>query len=217
MTVPAIIAGGAGLIGGLASAGQNRAMAREQMAFQERMSDTAYQRATADMKKAGINPMLAYMQGGASSPSGAMSTMEDPVTPAISSAVEAKRMSAEVGLLRSQKSQVDEEQYSRWLDNYRKEQWLNVSGRGGRPLVLGEVSPFGQFGKGSGLESEIVGARNSARGAGIQADLSQKDFDWYKANQIRSWIGTVGNAVGNVWPKFGVSIGKGVNRTTPYK
>lgn len=107
LIIPALI-GAAGVIGGSIGAGaigsssaanlnaQNREFAaseartnrafqhgeaNRQRTWQETMSNSAYQRATRDMKSAGINPMLAYMQGGSSTPSGGQASGAQASTP----------------------------------------------------------------------------------------------------------------------------------------
>lgn len=75
-TAKSVLSGGVGdlagsLGGSLITGAFNAKSAKDQMKFQERMSNTSYQRAVADMRKAGINPILAASRGGASSPGGA--------------------------------------------------------------------------------------------------------------------------------------------------
>lgn len=58
--------------------GYNAGQAEIQRGWQERLANTSYQRAVSDMRSAGLNPMLAYSQGGAATPSGSSASMSSP-------------------------------------------------------------------------------------------------------------------------------------------
>lgn len=94
-------AGSASTAMGLYTNMKNIKLAREQMAFQERMSNTAYQRGMADMKEAGLNPILAYNKGGASAPPGQTANLKNPAEAGFSTALQAARLTQEMGNIKA--------------------------------------------------------------------------------------------------------------------
>lgn len=103
------ISGGLSFVGGSsANAANSKEAARNRM-FQLYMSNTAYQRGTKDLIKAGLNPMLAYGNSGASTAQGSTAQHQNALGQGVSSALEARRNYAEVKNLEVQNENLKEQ------------------------------------------------------------------------------------------------------------
>lgn len=96
-----------GILGNQAQSSANKTnikLQQKQLDWEERMSNTSWQRGVTDMKAAGMNPMLAFSQGGASTPSVSAARVEpeDAIARSVSSAASKTMMALQAENLRQQ-------------------------------------------------------------------------------------------------------------------
>ena len=109
----------------------NSAEALANREWQEHMSSTAYQRAVEDMKKAGLNPILAFANGGASTPGGSAGT--------ISGTSMGLASSSALGVSRSGGFVPNAYESSSWSQS----DWFNAAQSWQQMLSTTQMTPYG--------------------------------------------------------------------------
>lgn len=210
-----------GLVGGLLSSvaggvlnmfGQQSANQQNQ-AYQTEMSNTAYQRASADMTKAGLNPMMMFGSGGpASTPPGtqqnAMSGLGDALKGSVKSATDAMISQKTMDYMTDQMAKMKAEQAN--VEANTKATQL------GYPSIAAKASLESRAAKAIGDIPDVAYVPTVQ--AGFGADATKNLGPWTlpaaAASSAKSLGGTASQAMARIAPGLSTavnSISDGVN------
>lgn len=156
----------------------NSTEAMKNREWQEYMSNTAYQRAVEDMKKAGLNPILAFQNGGASTPGGSAGT--------ISGASMGAPSASALGVSRA--SGFVPNSYS--SESWSKSDWYNAAQSWNQMLSSTGMSPYGLMKAFEGINNGVDNVMNEnvpsnrTSGKNEHGGITAKNFGGTKKNAI---------------------------------
>ncbi len=182
--------------------------------FQERMSNTAYQRAVADLKAAGLNPVLAALNSGSATPSGAIASSSQ--ASGVSADVDTSGTSGLVNLLGSMIQYMSQQQVA---DTNAKTNMAIAEKNNATSRLLGELNAItSRYVSDNALSGSYVSSaatryaadRSYSSAVDVEQSKAQHSDDFANRHPNSLWqaLGTASNLLTDVFGSKNIDTSK---------